>query len=510
MAMNLLALTVFICAIMVIMIAVYTWQFRATNGSRVFSIFMFSMSLYILAYSFELSSLDLPLMLFCNKVEYIGILTFPTLAMIFTSRFTGNDAWINKKNLILIFLAPTIFMIVKVFDDSLHLIYRSVAINRDGIIPLLSFEKGPLYYLVSALSALMVTISILMIINKRRNSSLLYIRQSNIILVASFIMFFFFLVYISGFSLIPEMKSLDLNPFAYTLWGIAISYAIFRYKLFNLVPIARETLIETMADGVLVLDDQLRVVDANPKAQSIFAWQKIPIGDAVHQLNLNSINPSVLNSLEGNYVTEMQHTKNGVVSIFEVGISILWNNQHEKVGYLLVLHDITRRKKIEKELSELSLIDALTGLTNRRGFMVLSDQLVNFCSRIRKNAVLFFIDMDGLKQINDNLGHATGDQALIDMGLVLKNSFRSSDIIARIGGDEFTVLAIETADNSTENMLARLDSQRKEFLEKQKRDYSLRFSVGTALSHWENPQSIQYLLDQSDQAMYEIKAAKKK
>jgi hypothetical protein len=168
MAMNLLALTVFICAIMVIMIAVYTWQFRATNGSRVFSIFMFSMSLYILAYSFELSSLDLSLMLFWNKVEYIGILTFPTLAMIFTSRFTGNDAWINKKNLILIFLAPTIFMIVKVFDDSLHLIYRSVAINRDGIIPLLSFEKGPLYYLVSALSALMVTISILMIIKKTK------------------------------------------------------------------------------------------------------------------------------------------------------------------------------------------------------------------------------------------------------------------------------------------------------------------------------------------------------
>ena len=510
MAMNLLALTVFVCAIMVIMIAVYTWQLRTTNGSRVFSILMLSMSIYILAYSFELSSLDLPMMLFWNKVEYLGVLTFPTLYLIFTSRFTRNDAWINKKNLIIIFILPLAFMIIKVFDDSLRWIYSSVEIEETGFIALLYFKKGPLYYLVVAYNLVMVTLSTFLILLKRRNSSPLYIKQTNIILAVSFVLYFFYLVYISGYSLIPELKSLDLNPFAYTLWGGAISYAIFRYKLFDLVPIARETLIETLADGVLVLDDQFRIVDANPRSQAIFGWDSIPMGETITQLKLKTINPSLLKSLEGNNVIEITHEKNGITSEFEVGVSILRNNQQEKVGYLLVLHDITRRKKIEKELSELSLIDELTGLTNRRGFLVLSDQLINFCLRIKKNAVLFFIDMDGLKQINDNLGHAAGDQALMDTSQVLKNSFRSSDIIARIGGDEFTVLAIETADNSTDNILARLDSQRSEFLKKEKREYPLSFSVGTALFQWESPQSIQYLLEQSDQAMYEIKAAKNK
>ena len=104
MALNLLAMIVFICAIMVIMIAIYTWQHRTTNGARVFSVFMLSMAVYILAYSFELSSLNLSMMLFWNKIEYIGILSFPTMYLWFTCLFTGNSSWINKRNLVFLFL----------------------------------------------------------------------------------------------------------------------------------------------------------------------------------------------------------------------------------------------------------------------------------------------------------------------------------------------------------------------------------------------------------------------
>ena len=509
MTMNLLALLVFIFAIMVILIAVYTWQLRPTNGSRFFSAVMFSMSVYVLAYSFELSSHELPLMLFWNKIEYIGIVSFPTLYLLFTSSFTTNDAWMTKKNLVLLFLLPAVFLIIKFFDNSLHLIYSTAKIEETTLIPLLHFEKGPLYYVVVAYNLTMVTLSTFLLVRKRRHASLLYIKQTNIILAVSYILYLFFLIYLSDFSLIPELKSLDLNPFTYTLWGLAISYAIFRYKLFDLVPIARETLIETLVDGVIVLDDQYRIVDVNPKTHSIFEWKDSPIGESVSKLNLQKIDISMFESLEDNHCFDSQVEKNGKKTEFEVDVSILRDNHQNKIGYLLVMHDITERKVIEKELKELSLNDELTGLSNRRGFFILSEQLFNFCIRIKKNAVLFFIDMDGLKRINDTLGHAAGDQALIDMGKVLKRSFRSSDIIARIGGDEFTILAIETTENSKRSMQNRLESQCVKFMSQQKREYQLSFSIGMAQYEWTNPISLEALLAISDQAMYENKAAKK-
>ena len=510
MTMNLFALLVFIFAIMVIMIAIYTWQLRPTNGSRTFSAFMLSMAIYVLAYSFELSSHELSLMLFWNKIEYIGIVSFPTLYMLFAGRFTKTDAWMNKKSIALVFLLPILFLIIKLFDNSLHLIYRTAEIEENSIIPLLQFEKGPLYFVVVAYNLTMVSISTFLLIKKRRYASSLYIKQTNIILAASFVLYFFYLVYLSNISLIPELKSLDLNPFVYTFWGTAISYAIFRYKLFDLVPIARETLIETLADGVIVLDDQYRIVDLNPKTHLIFEWKVDPIGENVNKLNLQKINISMLEPLESNKCIETQIEKNGKTSEFEVNISILRNDQKNKIGYLLVMHDITERKIIEKELQELSLNDELTDLSNRRGFFILSEQLFNFCTRIKKNALLFFIDLDGLKRINDTLGHAAGDQALIDMGIILKRSFRSSDIIARISGDEFTILAIENNENSRNSMQNRLESQCEKFISQQNREYQLSFSIGTAQYDWTNPISLEELLEKSDQAMYENKTAKKK
>ncbi len=509
MAMNLLALIVFICAIMIIVIGLYTWQLRATNGAKTFSAVMLSMAVYILAYSFELSSVTLEMMVFWNKIEYIGIVSFPTFYMVFTSQFTGNTTWMKKKNWLILAILPAVFLLIKLFDGWLHLIYQSVAVNNEGLLPLLSFEKGPVYYLVVAYNLVMVTVATFLLILKRRHASSLYLRQTNIILAVSALIYILYLVYISGYDLFPNLKELDLNPFVYTLWGLAISYAIFRYKLFDLVPVAREALIETLGDGVLVLDEQSRLVDSNPKSHAIFGWSKPPTGMTLEDLGIEFIDPARLKLLEDNLFFETQIEENGRKTDYEVTVSILKNSQEEKIGTLIVLHDITLRKQTEKELHELSLADELSGLINRRGFFVLAEQLCSFCLRTQLNAVLFFIDMDGLKAINDQFGHAIGDQAIQDMGGILKNAFRSSDIVARYGGDEFVLLAIETRQNSKAGMLKRLEAQRSGFNAGEKREYELAFSVGCAQFEWKNPRSLEALIEEADKAMYEMKAEKK-
>lgn len=113
-------------------------------------------------------------------------------------------------------------------------------------------------------------------------------------------------------------------------------------------------------------------------------------------------------------------------------VTILVNGFTHYVG---VKADITQRKQTEAKLRELSLTDELTGLTNRRGFTILAEQQIKLSQRLQQGFAIFFADMDGMKGINDQLGHAVGDQALQEMAKILKESFRASDIVARLGGD---------------------------------------------------------------------------
>jgi diguanylate cyclase (GGDEF)-like protein len=160
------------------------------------------------------------------------------------------------------------------------------------------------------------------------------------------------------------------------------------------------------------------------------------------------------------------------------------------------------------ELKRLSLVDDLTGLLNRRGFLSMASQHMKIAERANRELLLFFADLDGLKQINDTFGHQEGDQALLDIASILKDTFRSSDLIARLGGDEFTILAIDAPKNNADIILARL----KENLNRQNTKdarYQLSLSVGMARFDPQNAIDLDRLLAQADKALYEQKRGAK-
>jgi diguanylate cyclase (GGDEF)-like protein len=188
----------------------------------------------------------------------------------------------------------------------------------------------------------------------------------------------------------------------------------------------------------------------------------------------------------------------------------LHNKIGKNIGQLIVIHDITERKQLEEKLLELSLVDELTGLNNRRGFNVLATQLIQMAKRMNLNATVIFFDLDGMKTINDTFGHAEGDQALVDTANLLRNSPRSSDILARLGGDEFVILAIETNDHMTEVLLDRLQSLLDKFNQQEKRKYQLSLSFGVAHFDPGLPKELDELIEEADKAMYTQKQAKKR
>jgi diguanylate cyclase (GGDEF)-like protein len=176
--------------------------------------------------------------------------------------------------------------------------------------------------------------------------------------------------------------------------------------------------------------------------------------------------------------------------------------------FILRFDKMMRDHEREETLLALSLTDELTGLYNRRRFFVLAEQYLRVAIRAKKRLLLLYIDMDGLKWINDHCGHSDGDKALIDLGSILKKTFRESDIIARIAGDEFVVL-LESTDENDEMLITRLDESIRDYNVKVSRDYKLSISVGTAQFDPEYPISIDELLSKADALMYAQKRGKK-
>lgn len=171
---------------------------------------------------------------------------------------------------------------------------------------------------------------------------------------------------------------------------------------------------------------------------------------------------------------------------------------------------VIERKRLEEEVRSLSLTDELTGLYNRRGFTLLAEQELKLAHRKKRAMLLFFGDVDNLKSINDNLGHAEGDQALINVAGALKDSFREADVVARIGGDEFVVLALDASQESGEIMANRIQTVLKELNLHFEDSYHLTLSLGFARYDPEAPNSLMDLLAEADGLMYLQKQARKR
>jgi diguanylate cyclase (GGDEF)-like protein len=171
--------------------------------------------------------------------------------------------------------------------------------------------------------------------------------------------------------------------------------------------------------------------------------------------------------------------------------------------------EITERKKLEEQLHTASVTDELTGLLNRRGFLLFAKKQADVADRDKRSFSILYADLNEMKKINDEFGHKEGDQALIDFATILRKTFRASDIIARIGGDEFTVLITEPYSTAIETIVSRhLQDNLKTHNEETEKGYELSASIGVVHYDPEQACSVDELLARADELMYEQKQLK--
>ena len=175
------------------------------------------------------------------------------------------------------------------------------------------------------------------------------------------------------------------------------------------------------------------------------------------------------------------------------------------------LHAKNQRLRAQsEELRNLSMRDDLTGLYNRRAFQEFGAMELRLAQRAGQAVVVLYVDVDAFKKINDRFGHAIGDQALRDAASVLRATFRETDIIARIGGDEFAVMSIGGTAASAETMMDRLTTSIDQHNQHVERPYKLRMSVGTLAMDANECRDFEALIAGADKVMYSQKRRRRK
>jgi diguanylate cyclase (GGDEF)-like protein len=192
----------------------------------------------------------------------------------------------------------------------------------------------------------------------------------------------------------------------------------------------------------------------------------------------------------------------GVRRIVERGAELeAANKQLEK--------DLAAHKRIAERLRQMALTDELTGLYNRRGFLTLAEQQFKMAHRMRIGVSLVYIDVDELKRINDTFGHDEGSAALRATGDILRRTFRDSDIIARIGGDEFIVLVMQNSSGGSESIADRLQQEVADHNAQRNHPYTLSLSTGIAYLDPKEHVSIERIMAKADEEMYKQKRSRR-
>lgn len=449
----------FVSALIALTTASITWQRRAAPGATPLTLLLLTMSIWAGSNGLLLESKDLNSQIFWFNILTLGAFMGTPAFWAFGVEFTNRGRWLTPRNILLICIIPIVSVILSWTTDyhSLFYIVRDFANklpNGDW-----DFAAGPFYWVYIIYSYLVAIFTIGLIVRAFFRSSSVHRGQTTTILIGTLVP----LIGNIAYNLLVGVGkgAIDPTPMLFTIMGVIYAFGLFRYRLFDMVPIARHSLVEHMQDGVIVIDEQNRIMDVNPSALRWLSWtQAPPIGRDIQDLLKNLFNqfPEFPPHL---YVETEIHTINNPDHYFDLRIEPLMNNKGKQTGRLIVLRDITRQKMAEKalrdahdrlrlhlkeieilqeELREQAIRDPLTGLFNRRYMQETLDRELARAVREGGSIGVCMADIDGFKSFNDQHGHRAGDMVLKHLAEIFITYSRAEDVVCRYGGEEFLIL----------------------------------------------------------------------
>lgn len=350
--------------------AIYAWRQRPRTGALSFSLMMFAVSIWLIGYMFEFISMDSASRFFWGNIAYIGITLAPAAFLLFSLEYTGRSNWLSWKVIGLLCIEPIFVQIMLWTSIRFEFFYTQVIYDFSQPIPEATFMYGPAFWIHAVYSYTLLLIGTIILFLKFRTAAGLYRRQLTIILIAAMIPWITNIVYL----LWPGSTIIDPTALAFFATGLLWGWAIFGYRLMNIMPIARDTVVEHMKDGMLVLDFENRIVDINPAAEQIIGQN---VDDIVGKNAADVLSPWQDVAIPYENVDqandEITVTRGENTFYYDLQITPLLNRQGERTGRLILLRNITKRKHTE---------DAYYTLVNQtaQGLVILQNMKIQFAN----------------------------------------------------------------------------------------------------------------------------------
>lgn len=486
-------------------LSVYSILNFRTSGAKSYACLMACVSIYSFGYAFELYNTTLDWILVASKIQYWGISFIPILWLIVAACYAGYWKRFPKIFVPLLFIIPVLTLLFRLSNEYHHLVYKAVALNESGPFPVLNITRGMWYYIntVYAYSCLIVGNFCFLAMAIKTIGP--YRKQAVTLVSVSLMPWVADVIYQQGLS----PYGMDLAPFAFAIVGPVLAWGIFYLRIFDFVPIARDTIFDFMDDPVIVFDTADRLVDFNQAAASLFnALDRRSIGIDARSVfdgfpglwkNINS---------DSSDVCEIRLRNRGTVHVFELSTMPVVSKMRRTVGRIVMLHDVTEQRELMDQLQELATRDGLTGVFNHRYLMDLSEKELERARRHDRPLTLMLADIDFFKQVNDTYGHLAGDEVLRKVAEVFKRNLRSTDILGRYGGEEFGLLLPETLPEDGKTLADRIRDDLESLRIRsgdQEITVTASFGVAGCRLHGDNPDTLVSFFKRVDEMLYKAK-----
>jgi len=330
----------------------YTWTKRQTQDRKYFAALMTLCSLWAMNNALEICLVDPGAKILVSKLAYLVILNVPPLWFLYALRFGMRKPWFSGSRVFLLWIIPAITLVM-VFTNEYHRLFWSSITSAGGAYStLLIYRHGPAMYFWTAYSYILLLAGMALFFWTALNSSRIHRRNILVLLIGCIFPWTGNILYLAGITVMPGV---DLTPIAFTLMGAVLAWNYYYLHILSLIPVAREMIIESMGDGVIVLDAEDRVVDINPAARKLlgkkfkdsfdgYAAKVIPEWDRLASQSGGQA--------EGQ--AEIQLENEGVERWLDARMTPLYNAAEQFTGRVLVLRDITWQRQVDADLRKLS------------------------------------------------------------------------------------------------------------------------------------------------------------
>jgi len=365
--------------IMALIVIPPIWRRRITPGATWLVLMELSAAVWAFSSTFEMAATTVPLKILWSQISYLGVATAPVLFFIFAVRYTQQySKHLTRRAIPLLFVVPVLTFIVILSDRFRPWHWSSLTIDPATNIGL--YGHGPWFWLFVVYNYVLVLMGIFALFRAMIRFPAYYRSQMALLVIGAVLPLAANAVYVSGLN---PVRGMEWTPTSFALMGIFLAWGIFRQKMFTLVPVARERLIEGMMDGVVVVDAGRHIVDMNPSAQAMIGrLARDAVGQpASHALAHFGDLAELLRTDEQTAAREICLGEGEAQRFYDLRVSPLRDRRGRTSGHLIVMREITRRRKAEQERERLitELQEALAQVQTLKGLL----PICAHCKKIR-------------------------------------------------------------------------------------------------------------------------------